>query len=113
LVSYRLELTPPAPRDPVRLIELARDLVRAGQADSALALLEEALEPMNGATPAVRVYANLVQGLAWNAKHDSARARSSLEQGLEHYDKLAAQGVDFAPFLRSLADSMRLTARRE
>ena len=113
LVSYRLDLTPPPPRDPIRLIDLARTQVRAGEPDSALALIEEALDPANGATPAVRVYAELVRGMAWEAKHNSARAVASFEQGLDHYDKLAAQGVDFAPFLRSLADSIRLTARRE
>jgi tetratricopeptide (TPR) repeat protein len=113
LVSYRLELTPPAPRDPVRLIERARTAVRAGKPDSALALLDEALDPTDGATPAVRVYAELVRGLAWEAKHNSARAVAAFEHGLDHYDKLAAQGVDFAPFLRSLADSIRLKARRE
>jgi len=113
LVSYRLELTPPAPRDPVRLIDLARTQLRAGQPDSALDLLEQALDPANGATRAVRVYAELVQGVAWQAKHDTARAAGSFELGLGHYRELAAQGVDFAPFLRSLADSIRLTAPRE
>jgi len=112
LVSYRLDLTPPAPRDPVRLIDLARTWVRAGEPDSGLALLEEALDPANNATAAVRVYAELARGIAWKAKHDS-RAVASFEQGLDHYDKLAAEGVVFAPFLRSLADSIRLTARRE
>ncbi len=113
LVSYRFNLTPPAPRDPVRLIDLARTQLRAGQPDSALDLLEQALDPANGATRAVRVYAELVQGVAWQAKHDAARAAGSFELGLGHYRELAAQGVDFAPFLRSLADSIRLTARRE
>ncbi len=113
LVSYRLDLTPPAPRDPVRLIDLARTWVRAGEPDSGLALLEEALDPANNATAAVRVYAELARGIAWKAKHNSARAVASFEQGLDHYDKLAAEGVVFAPFLRSLADSIRLTARRE
>ncbi len=113
LVSYRFNLAPPAPRDPVRLIDLARTQLRAGQPDSALDLLEQALDPANGATRAVRVYAELVQGVAWRAKHDTARAAGSFELGLGHYRELAAQGVDFAPFLRSLADSIRLTARRE
>jgi len=113
LLSYRLRLAPPPPQDPVRLIDLARTQLRTGQPDSALALLEEALDPGNGATPAVRVYAELVQGRAWQAKHDSARAAESFELGLDHYDRLAARGVDFAPVLRSLADSIRLTTRRE
>ncbi len=113
LLSYRLRLAPPPPQDPVRLIDLARMQLRTGQPDSALALLEEALDPANGATPAVRVYAELVQGRAWQAKHNSARAAESFELGLDHYDDLAARGTDFAPFLRALADSIRLTDRRD
>ena len=113
LVAYRVNITPPPRRDPIRLIELARTELRTGQPDSALALLEDALDPINDATPAVRVYAELVRGIAWRAKHDVARAAGSFEVGLGHYNALSAQGVDFAPFLRSLADSVRLTARRE
>jgi len=113
LVSYRFNIAPPPPRDPVRLIDFARTQLRIGRPDSAIELLEEALDPVNGATPAVRVYAALVEGMAWRAKHDTARAAGSLELGLRQYRELAARGVDFAPFLRSLADSIRLTARRE
>jgi len=113
LVSYRFNIAPPPPRDPVRLIDFARTQLRIGRPDSAIELLEEALDPVNGATPAVRVYAALVEGMAWRAKHDTARAAGSFELGLGQYRELAARGVDFAPFLRSLADSIRLTARRE
>ncbi len=108
LVAYRFNLRPPSPRDPVRLIDGARVLVRTGLPDSALTLLDDALDPVNGATPAVRVYAELVRGTAWQAKHDTARAAGSVQLGLGHYHELRAQGVDFAPFLRSLADSLRL-----
>ena len=113
LVAYRINITPPPRRDPIRLIELARTELRTAKPDSALALLEDALDPVNDPTPAVRVYAELVRGIAWQAKHDTARAAGSFEMGLGHYDELTARGVDFAPFLRSLADSVRLTARRE
>lgn len=112
LVAYKLNLTSPAPRDPVRLIDRARVLVRAGLPDSALILLDDALDPVNGATPAVHVYAELVRGTAWHAKHDTAHAAGSFQLGLGHYHDLRAQGVDFAPFLRSLADSIRQTAQR-
>jgi hypothetical protein len=106
LVAYHIELRPPPPRDPVRLIDLARRAVRMDQPDSALVLLEDALDPVNGVSPAVAVYADFVRGLAWQAKHDSVRAAGSFEQGLAHYHVLKAQGVDFAPFVRSLADSV-------
>lgn len=113
LVAYRVALAPPPRRDPVRLIDLARKQVRTRQPDSALTLLEDALDPVNGATPAVRVYAELVRGMAWSVKHDTARAAGSFQLGLKQYYELRAQGVDFAPVVRSLADSVRLTARRE
>jgi tetratricopeptide (TPR) repeat protein len=113
VVAYRVGLAPPAPRDPVRLIERARRQVQGGQPDSALALLEDALDPVNAATPALQVYAELVRGTAWRAKHDTARAAGSFQLGLRRYHELVAQGVDFAPFLKDLADSVRLTARRE
>ena len=113
LVAVKVNLTPPAPREPVRLIDRARVLVRTGLPDSALTLLDDALDPVNDATPAVRVYAELVRGTAWQAMHDTAHAAGSIQLGLGHYHELRAQGVDFAPFLRSLADSLRLTARRD
>jgi tetratricopeptide (TPR) repeat protein len=108
LVAYRVSLTPPVQDDPIRLIDQARKLVRSGQPDSALAILQDALDPVNGATPAVRVYAELVRGTACQKKHDSARAAGSFQLGLGQYHALRAQGVDFAPFLRSFADSVRL-----
>ena len=111
LVAFKFNLTPPSPRDPVRLIEHARGLVRTGLPDSALTLLDDALDPVNGATPAVRVYAELVRGTAWRAKHDPAGAAGAFQRGLHQYHELSARGVDFAPFLRSLADSVGLTAR--
>ena len=113
LVAYRIDITPPPLRDPVRLIDLARSQVMLGQPDSALTLLEDALDPVNGATPAVRVYAELVRGTAWQAKHDAARAAGSFQLALDQYHTLLAQGVDFAPFLRNLVDSVRLAARRD
>jgi tetratricopeptide (TPR) repeat protein len=115
LLYYRIDIVPPAPtpRDPIRLIELARAELRAGRPDGALTHLEDAVDSANGATPAIRVYAELVQGMAWHARGDRTRAGGSFTAALSQFDRLRAQGVDFAPFLRSLADSIRLTARRE
>jgi len=112
VVAYRLNITPP-PRDPLRLIELARAELREGKTDSALVLLEEALDPAGPATPAIRVYAELVKGIAWQAKGNRERAASTLESAVSRYDRLRAAGTDFAPFLRRLADSVRLTASRK
>lgn len=115
LLYYRVDIVPPAPppRDPVRLIELARAELRAGRVAGALAHLEAAVDSVNRATPAIRVYAELVEGMAWQTKGDRMRAASTFDAALAHFDELRRQGVDFAPFLRSLADSIRLTARRE
>ncbi len=113
ILAYHFKITPPAVRDPVRIIDLARTELRANRPDSALALLQEALDPATSATPAIRVYAELVQGIAWHVKDDPARAAAAFDTAFRHYQELRARGVDFAPFLRSLADSIRLTARRE
>jgi Gram-negative bacterial TonB protein C-terminal len=113
IVAFHLKISPTSPRNPVQLIDQARARIAAGRPDSAFAFLAAALDSVNGATPAVRVYAELVQGMAWSARHDSARAAAAIQLGLGHYRELLAQGVDFSPFLRSLADSLRLTARRE
>jgi len=113
LLYYRVNIVPPAPRDPIRLIELARAELRAGRVDSALTHLEDAVDPVNRATPAIRVYAELVEGMAWQTKGDRMRAANTFDAALAHYEELRMQGVDFAPVLRSLADSIRLTARRE
>ena len=113
LLYYRVNIVPPAPRDPIRLIELARAELRAGRVDGALTHLENAVDSVNRATPAIRVYAKLVEGMAWQTKGDRIRAASTFDAALAHFEQLRMQGVDFAPFLRSLADSIRLTARRE
>jgi pimeloyl-ACP methyl ester carboxylesterase len=113
LLYYRVDIVPHAPRDPIRLIELARAELRAGHVDGALTHLEDAVDSVNRATPAIRVYAELVEGMAWQTKGDRMRAASTFDAALTHLEQLRMQGVDFAPFLRSLADSIRLTARRE
>jgi tetratricopeptide (TPR) repeat protein len=108
IVAFHLEVATTAPRNPVQLIDYARAQVAAGRPDSAFALLDAALDSVNRATPAVRVYAELVEGLAWRAKRDSARAATAIRLGLDHYRALQAQGIEFAPFLQSLARTLEL-----
>ena len=115
-VSYEFNLTPPSPRNPVRLVDAAREQLRRTNPDSALTLVDQAIDPENGATPAVRVYALLVRGIAWRAKHSDSLAAISFDTALGSYRELTAGGVDLAPFLRKLADSVsrsRLTPQRE
>lgn len=113
-VSYQFNLTPPAPKDPVQLVTLAREQLRRQRADSAIATLGEALDSANGASPAIRVYARLVQGMAWRAQGRDSLASATFDAALAGYHDLIARGVDLAPVLRSLADTVgRLTSRRE
>lgn len=113
VVAYRVDIAPPPPRDPLHLIELARIELRDGKADSALAVLNDAEDSGSGATPAIRVYVELVRGMAWQAKGNREKAASTFESAVARYDRLRATGTDFAPFLRRLADSVRLTASRK
>ena len=113
ILSYRVNIVPPAPRNPILLIEHARAELRSARPDAALTLLEEATDSSNAPTAAIRVYAQLVRGTAWHAKGDRTRAASTLDSAISQYAQLRARGTDFAPVLRSLADSIRLTPRRE
>ncbi len=107
-VSYQFNLTPPSVGNPVRLVDAARDQLRLTNADSALTLLDLALSE-DAATPAVRVYALLVQGIAWHAKQRDSLAAVSFSSALGSYRELSAGGVDLAPFLKKLADSVSLS----
>jgi TonB family protein len=110
-VSLGFTLSPPAPANPTTLIGAARAQLRAHRSDSALALTEQALESVNNATPGERVYAQLVQGTAWRAKGRDSLAALSFDAGLASYRDLTARGVDLAPFLKRLADSIRISRR--
>jgi len=113
-VSYQFNLTPPPLQDPVRLVDLARAQLRQHRADSAMALIAEALDSANRASPAIRVYAQLVQGMAWRAKGRDSLATAAFGAALTGYHDLTAHGVELAPVLRSLADTVRrLTPQRE
>jgi len=110
-VDLSFTLTPPAPRSPTALVSAARDQLKAHRADSALALTAEALDSANQATPGERVYAELVRGLALHATHRDSLAAQSFTAGLAGYHELTARGVDLAPFLKRLADSIRISRR--
>ena len=113
-LSYQFNLTPPPLQDPIRLVDQARVQLRRHRADSALALLADALDSANHASPAIRVYAQLVQGMALRAKGRDSLATATFSAALAGYHDLTARGVDLAPVLRSLADTARLlTPRRE
>ena len=115
-VSYQFNLTPPAAKDPMHLVSAARELLEAHRADSALVLIDAALDGENGATPAIRMYALIVQGIARHSQGRDSLADVSFGAARGSYLDLKADRVDLAPFLLRLADSVhvrRLTPERE
>ena len=90
------------------LITSARTRIAARQTDSALALLDQALDPATRPTDGEVVYARLVQGVAWAAAGRDTLAAAALDSGLAGYKRLTDRGVALAPFLKRLADSVRL-----
>jgi TonB family protein len=110
-VTMGFDLNPPPPESPTRLVTAAREQLRARRADSALALTRLALDSANEASAGERVYALLVQGVAWHMKRRDSLATLSLDAGLEGYRDLTSRGVDLAPFLKRLADSIRISRR--
>lgn len=110
-VTLGFTLSPPAPKNPTRLVTDAREQLRMRRADSALALVAQALDDVNQATEAERVYALLVQGKAWHVKGRDSLATTAFDAGLAGYQDLTARGIDLAPFLKRLADSIRISRR--
>jgi TonB family protein len=91
------------------LVGTARKDLAAGRADSALELLEVALDStLTHPTDGERAYALLVRGIAQSRSGRGEAARADVSDGLALYQRLMARGVDLAPFLRRLADSVRL-----
>ncbi len=111
VVTLGFDLHPPAPENPTRLITAAREQVRAHRADSALTLTEQALDSLNQPTAGERVYALLVRGTALYQKGRDGLAALAFDAGITGYRELTARGVDLAPFVKRLADSIRFSRR--
>jgi len=111
VVTLGFDLHPPAPENPTRLITAAREQVRAHHADSALALTEQALDSLNQPTAGERVYALLVRGTALHQKGRDSLAALAFDAGITGYRELTARGVDLAPVVRRLADSIRISRK--
>lgn len=108
LIELAIDLVPGTPPSAVALIAAARTRLAAHQADSALALLSVALDPVTRASDGERVYAQLVQGIALTQTGRDTLARAALDSALAGYKRLTDRGVELAPFLKRLADSIRL-----
>ena len=110
-VSMGFEVHPPPPENPTRLVTAARELLRAHRPDSALALTRQAMDRYNQPTEGEQVYAHLVEGVAWQMKGRDTLATASFDAGMAGYRDLTARGVDLAPFLKRLADSIRINRK--
>jgi len=110
-VTVGFDLHPPAPQNPTQLITTAREQVHAHHADSALALTEQALDSLNQPTAGERVYALLVRGTALHQKGRDSLAALAFDAGITGYRELTTRGVDLAPVVRRLADSIRISRR--
>ncbi len=108
MTELAIDLTPGTPQSATAIVNSARDKTAAHQPDTALALLREALDPATHATDGERVYAQLVQGIAWTEAGREMLAREALDSALAGYRRLTDRGVELAPFLKRLADSVRL-----
>lgn len=110
-LTLGFDLHPPALENPTHLITAAREQLAAHRPDSALTLTGQALDTLNQPTAGERVYARLVQGMALHQKGRDSLADVSFEAGLASYRDLSARGVDLAPTLKRLADSIRISRR--
>ena len=111
MVQMAVDVRPPR-LSATELVGKARDQLAAGRVDSAHSLLELALDSgLAHPTDGERAYALLVRGIAATRSGRDSAARADLGDGLALYQTLTARGVDLAPFLRRLADSVRLTRR--
>src|SRR5947208_1425805 len=111
MVQMAVDVRPPR-LSATELVGSARAQLAAGRPDSALGLLEIALDSaLTHPTDGERVYALLVRGVAESRAGRDSTARADLGEGLALYQSLTARGVDLAPFLRRLADSVRLARR--
>jgi TonB family protein len=94
------------------LVTRARAHLAAGRSDSALTLLDLALDTaLTHPTDGERAYALLARGVVGRSRRDSA-ARADRRDGLALYQDLRARGIDLAPFLRRLADSVRTSGAK-
>lgn len=108
MTELAIDLTPGAPQSATSLVTAARARLAAHQTDSALALLRQALDPSTKASEGERVYGQLVQGIALKQSGRDTLARAALDSALAGYQRLTDRGVELAPFLKRLADSVRL-----
>jgi TonB family protein len=82
-ITLGFDLSSPPPESPTRLITAAREQLRVRRADSALTLIEQALDSVNRPSQGERAYALLVQGIALQKRGRDSLAALSFNAGLE------------------------------
>lgn len=111
MVQMAVEVRPPR-LSATDLVGIARAQIAAGRPDSAQRLLEIARDTvLTHPTDGERVYALLVGGIAAARAGQDSLAQADQEAGIALLQTLTARGVDLAPFVRRLADSLRLAGR--
>ncbi|HVH11115.1 MAG TPA: energy transducer TonB [Gemmatimonadales bacterium] len=107
MIRMGVEVHPPR-LSATELVGQARNALGAGRPDTATALLDLALDSaLTHPTEGEQVYALLVRGIAASRAGRDSVARADLGDAEARYAALSARGVDLAPFLRRLADSVR------
>lgn len=111
LIQLAVDVRPPR-LNATELVTTARGQLAARRADSALTLLEIALDTViTHPTEGERAYALLTRGIARSRAGTDSTGRADLRDGLALYQDLTGRGVDLAPFLRRLADSVTFATR--
>ena len=105
-----LVLHSPTSVNATALISPARRLPR-GSADSALRLLAEALDTSAHPSDGERAYGLLERGVVETNAGRTESAALDLKRGLDLWRLEHARGIELAPFLNDLADSIRLAGR--
>jgi len=111
MMELDLQLHPPPPPTATALATDARAAIAAHHADSALALLSDAMDTATHATEGEQMYVLVVRSMAREAADRASAARADLDSAFALKRDLTAKHVDLAPFLLRLADSVRLARR--
>ena len=111
MMELDLQLHAPPPPTATALATDARAALAAHHADSALALLADAMDTATHATEGERMYVLVVRSMALAAERRDSAARVDLDSAFALKRDLTVQHVDLAPFLLRLADSVRLARR--
>jgi TonB family protein len=111
MIQMAVDIGPPR-FSAAQLVGEARAQLATGRADSARTLLALALDSaLSHPTEGERAYGLLVRGIAESRAGQDSTSRADLGDGVTLIQSLIARGVDLAPVLRRLADSVRLARR--